>query len=907
MQDESNRYARYDHARRPVAIQHEGMFVYANPAFLNLLGYESLDELEAIPVLDLVVDRHKQRLRDHFSEAAQVAADSKTYPRAKITFLTSDGSHCVAILSSCHTVVDGEEAVEFSLTTETDVQLKNIFLQLPWKYYFSVLFLFLFTVLPNGLLLNLNINNAPKIYLPADAPSVVIDEELRRYFPSDQAVLLLFEGVALYSDGFAKAFNELAEALRANPLIDDVMNMTTQDHIHGTEEGFLVEPLVNVKELDKTRPQQRLALALSDRFAKNTLVAADGSAVSMLVIPVAIDSSLERLALEDAILEQVKQARLGGYLTGMAGQITTDVAQMRSMLRDNMIFIPATTVIGLFLIWWLFHRWLAVIVAGVVIGVVVSSTVTFYVIFDQPFNLISSIIPPLLSALTVAALVHLFNALHYASKRGLVGPDRVSSALKEVRRPAFYTALTTVAGLSSLGLSPIPPIKVFGLISAAGVMLIYFVVIHLVPNIFSRFDYVPWPSRRGGLAGLDKMVSRLLRIGVRYPLYVVASIGVVFALLLPQVGNIVVETNIQEFFYPDHPLRKATRHIEDKLVGTASLDIVFKAKQQGGLKQPRVLNDMRAFQRWVEAQPEVDKSISMADFVEEMHWGFNAEDPKFRRIPDNMALISQYLLVYDGEDLFDFVDESYRITHVTLNVNVHGANALSELMDRIRAYLGDHPTAGVEWEIAGFGRLFADQEDLLIEGQVKSLFGALGLIFLLMLIQWRSIGSAVLCMIPNLSPILLIFIVMGVFGLWLDMATAMIASVAVGIAVDDTIHVYHGFISRVRRGISPVAALVRTYRQAGRAVMITTLILSAQFMVLTLSQFVPTTHFGLLTSIGLVAALLFDLLLLPALLIMIHARHPTVTRQESLFVRQPEPPDVQVNDPKKTKARGDET
>ncbi|MCP4089867.1 MAG: MMPL family transporter, partial [Gammaproteobacteria bacterium] len=108
--------------------------------------------------------------------------------------------------------------------------------------------------------------------------------------------------------------------------------------------------------------------------------------------------------------------------------------------------------------------------------------------------------------------------------------------------------------------------------------------------------------------------------------------------------------------------------------------------------------------------------------------------------------------------------------------------------------------------------------------------------------------------------------------IWLDMATAMIASVAVGIAVDDTIHVYHGFIHRVRQGTRPVAAMVRTYRQAGRAVMTTTIILSAQFLVLTLSHFVPTTNFGLLTSVGLVTALLFDLLLLPAILMVIYAR-----------------------------------
>ncbi|MCP4125596.1 MAG: MMPL family transporter, partial [Gammaproteobacteria bacterium] len=598
MDDESLQRAKYDHDNRPIAIQHEGMFVYANPVFLRLLGYESFAELEAIPVLDIVVSRHMDRLREHFLEARQVPKSAKSYPDAKVTLVTRDGTHLVAILSSCSSKFEGEETIQFSFLTQDDYSLKNTFARLPWKFYFSILFLLVFTILPNGLLLNLNINNAPKVYLPADAPAVLIDDALREKFPSDQAILLLFEGVALYSDGFAVAFRELAEKLESNPLIDDVVNMTTQDHIIGTEDGFLVDPLLNVDQLDEMRPKQRQQRVLSDRFARDMLIAADGSAVSMLVIPVQIDSSLKRMELEQEVFKQIRDARLQGYLTAVAGQITTDVAQMRSMLRDNMIFIPGTTVVGLFLIWWLFHRWLAVIVAGVVVGVVVSSTVAFYVIFDQQFNLISSIIPPLLSALSIAALVHLFNALHYASKRGLTGPDRVASALGEVRRPALFTALTTAAGLASLGLSPIPPIRTFGLISAVGVVLIYFIVIHLVPTIFARFDYSAWPSRKTGVAGMDALVKWLFHLGVRYPLQVIFSIVLILGVTLPQVVNIVVETNLQEFFYPDHKVRRATDQIEHKLVGTSSLDITFSTTEENGLKSPEVLQAMRRFQVW---------------------------------------------------------------------------------------------------------------------------------------------------------------------------------------------------------------------------------------------------------------------------------------------------------------------
>ncbi len=882
-----NQRTSLDREIKPVAIIHGGMYVFANRAFLKLFGYNSFDELEGIPALDMVDDRHEDRLRNQLVKASRRMPGKKS-PTEKLTFITIDGDQMGCFATCSPSVFEGEKSITLSLVTEKQNSIGWVFLNLPWKAYFSSVFLLLFIMLPVLLLLNLNINNAPKVFLPKDAPSVLLNDRLREFFPSDQVMVLLFEGVALYSDGFLSAFNELAERLDGHPLIEQVVNVTNQDHIGGTEEGFFIEPLIDVDTLEDTRPKQRRQEALSDRFAVNGLIAGDGEALSMIVTPVTQNDSFQRLELEEVVFEELKELRLGGYLSAVAGLVTVDIAELKSMLRDNMIFIPVTVMIGLLMIWWLFQRWLVVIVSGLAVGVVISSTVAFYVIFEQPFNLISSIIPPLLSALTFAALVHLFNALHLASMRGLTGPDRVNWALREIRQPARYTAFTTIAGLSSLGLSPIPPIKIFGLMSAGGVVMIYFVVIVLLPNIFSRYDYSPWLRRKAGLSWMDRLVSTMFHFGVRYPRSVVALFTVSLLAAMPQISNVVVETNLQEFFTPDHEVRKATAYVESRLVGTTSLEVVFSSYEPEGLKSPERLSMIRAFQDWAESLPEVDKTVSLADFMEEMHWGFNEEKPEFRRLPEGRELISQYILVYDGEDMFDFVDQDLRVSRVSLNANIHGANQINELMDEIRAYLSEHMDGKLQWDIAGAGRLFADQEELLVKGQVYSLGGAVLIIFLLMLLQWRSIGSALLCMIPNLSPIVLIFIIMGIFGIWLDMATAMIASVAVGIAVDDTIHVYHGFISRVKRGVKPVFAIARTYRQAGRAVMTTTIILCAQFLVLVTSQFVPTANFGLLTTIGLVSALLFDLLLLPALLILIYGRsegsttNPGVSKKLSL-------------------------
>ncbi|MEL7400260.1 MAG: MMPL family transporter, partial [Pseudomonadota bacterium] len=467
----------------------------------------------------------------------------------------------------------------------------------------------------------------PTTFLPPDSPSLVLNEQVRKIFPDDEVFVLLFEGVALYSDGFLEAYDNLASELETIDQINDVISLTRQDHISGSEDGFTVEPLVDIDALDDSHPRERLDRILNDRFARNSLVASDGSAVAMIVIPEALDNSILNLKLEEQILELVETHQLQGYLSAMAGEITTDVAQMRMVLRDNMVFIPATVFIGLLLTWILFQRVIAVIATGVVTGAVVNTTIMFYVIFQQPFNTISGIIPPLLSALTIAALVHFYNALHYASKRGLIGKERVQAALSEIRRPAFFSALTTSVGLASLGLSPIPPIKVFGLASAAGVFLIYLIVIYLLPPIFAQFDHKEWPSRKSGLWLMDKLVEKLYHLGMRRPKIVISTILVAILAASPMISKVGVETNILEFFPPEHELRQDINHIEQKLVGTTPLEVVFTSSEPEGMIQPETLKKVKALQAWLEAKPSVDKTLSIADFIEEMHWGFHAEDP----------------------------------------------------------------------------------------------------------------------------------------------------------------------------------------------------------------------------------------------------------------------------------------
>ncbi len=172
----------------------------------------------------------------------------------------------------------------------------------------------------------------------------------------------------------------------------------------------------------------------------------------------------------------------------------------------------------------------------------------------------------------------------------------------------------------------------------------------------------------------------------------------------------------------------------------------------------------------------------------------------------------------------------------------------------------------MQWKVAGLGKLQAELVDFVITGQSYSAIGAVLLIFTVMAILWRSIPAAILCLLPNIAPLVFIFAMMGIIGITLDIGTAIITSVALGIAVDDTIHIYDGYYSRLQKGIRPIAALARSYRINGRAITATTIILCAQYFLLATSDFIPTYQFGLMTGIGLIAALVFDIVLLPALI-----------------------------------------
>jgi hypothetical protein len=306
------------------------------------------------------------------------------------------------------------------------------------------------------------------------------------------------------------------------------------------------------------------------------------------------------------------------------------------------------------------------------------------------------------------------------------------------------------------------------------------------------------------------------------------------------------------------------------MAGTLTLNVLVDSGRDGGVKEPALLAKLAELERFLEAQPNVTAAESVTAYFKDLRRAFYDNDPSEYRLPETREEAAQYLLLYelgapDG-DLHDLVTSDYRKTRVVARVRLESSNASAALVTATQAWLTKNFPSDAETTVTGLLAMYADMENYIRDSLVQGFSSALACIFVVFCIQMRSLMLGSLVMIANSMSILVTLGVMGLFGIRLDSMTAMVASIAIGLADDDSIH----FVSRVRlkldRGIPAVTALRESLVEVGRALVYSSLALSAGFAVMLASGFVAAIYFGLLTMLTIAVSLVSDLVLLPVLL-----------------------------------------
>ena len=564
--------------------------------------------------------------------------------------------------------------------------------------------------------------------------------------------------------------------------------------------------------------------------------------------------------------------------------------------RDTAVFFPLTLlIIGIMLI--IVYRNLRGVLLPIVI-VMLSFYWTFGAIeaVGKKMTLVSTILFPLILVIGLAIVIHIMNQYYEEISQKLKEsgsavaryikegrPKSLRAGYREERlqiirntishvfMPCFWTSATTALGFGSLAVSKVVPVAETGMFAAWGVMATFFIAITLTPIFLA---IMPIQKKVVGRNFEKTLLGRLLEhiasFNAKHALAVVIASAVLLIVSIYLMTMLIAETNLREYFKESSPIRVAHKFMEERLSGVTSIEFSVDAKDAGRLYEPEVERAISEFQKHLESYPVITKTFSMADTVKMMNKAMHEGREEFYTVPDTRQAIAQYLLLYEqGRALTSLVDTKYSYTFVSARLHNMGSDKIRRLISDIESEIPNiFCDLNIDVQPAGSIWLAILLEKYIVDGQIESFALAMVVISIFMFLFLRSWRLGAIAIMPNLLPILMTMGFMGLVGIPINMATCMVPSIAIGIAVDDTIH----FLNRYRRERklvdSDVEATRRVMVTTGQAMILTSIVLFAGFAILLLSSFNPNIHFGALTALTMATALIGDLLLLPCLIIL---------------------------------------
>ena len=588
-------------------------------------------------------------------------------------------------------------------------------------------------------------------------------------------------------------------------------------------------------------------------------------------------------------------------------------------MEDQTLYFPICALLFLGILWALFRDLRAVLLPLVAVGFAIAYTTGFLAVSGQSIDIINNVIPILIFVIGISDAIHLLIRYRHELDAGRPQREALRVTVRHLMTACFLTSFTTAVGFGSLASARIDILKRFGLSAAVGVMIAYLVVVILVPAVLSMWKPTLSPAGRA----TDRRIQDLSeRLGAWVSVHRWAVVGL-GALVLAAAGGFASrvheENNIYEAFPSDSPLVRANERLERDFMGIVPISLVVRWDEGASPLEPAALAYLVELEEAVQA--EEFPTLSVLDLLRATRCAREGGDPAQRRLPTTKNEAFQLLLALQlgleqtgrSEELARLIQPEARTLRITARGKDEGARILNARFERIDALLEKSAerqrALGLTCRLSGGGPVASRGVNTLILDLFGSLLLAFAVILPTMCFLLRSFKAGLVSMIPNLTPLLLTLGFMGAVGMDLRVTSVIVFSVSLGLAVDDTIH----FMARFRAewAVEPppppgdraaldaayLNAILRTCRGTGGAILTTTVLLAAGYSALLFSGFPITRVFGLCMEVTVIGALVGDLLLLPACLLILKP-FPVARPEGPLAAEfQPEPPEPSAGAP----------
>ncbi len=773
--------------------------------------------------------------------------------------------------------------------------------------------LFIISILLGGILYQIQhstVDTSSKAMFREDDTSLIEFNAFLDQFGRADYIVIAIQAPEIFDKNFLIKLKSLHNNLKSNvPNIRQVNSLINARNTRAKDNALIIEDLLQdfpEKEIDLDVVKQRI---MNNPYYLNNIVSENGRLTAILMeiraykkktykaeelfdnfgtdvfISENPDEGPAHLTPKEdsqivhAVKTVMDQYHSPDFSLTLAGGIVFVDAYNRATANDMRLCLILGSIVVVIFLALLFRRISGVVLPIIVVELAVFSTLGIMAFFDAPVTELSMVIPAFLLAVGVADSVHILTIFYRRLDQGDNKEDAVAFAMGHSGLAIAMTSLTTAAGLFSFSFAELVGIADMGIYAASGVIMAFFCTIFMLPPLISitpiKEKHKQKEVKKSPI--MDKVLQCFADFSIAHPKNILFVSFLIFIFSALFITKLEFSHNYMTYFPDSMPIKKALILIDQKLKGISTLEVIVDTKEEDGIHDPDILNRIEKISDSIKNKKITDgivvgKVSSVIDILKETNQALHENDPKFYSIPKDRETIAQELLLFETggtENLEKIVDSQFSKARISIKTPNVDAVIYEDFIADVENQFKDMFHDRAEITVTGGVVLIARTVPAALRSMAKSYVVAVFVITIMMIFLVGSIKVGLISMIPNLLPIIFIMGIMGFAGIDLNLTTMMIGSIAIGLVVDDTVHFIYNFKKYFNMTGDTRKAIEETFMGAGRALLITSIILSLGFFVLMLASLHHMIKFGFFTGLIIIFALMADFIVAPALMVLL--------------------------------------
>ncbi len=745
-------------------------------------------------------------------------------------------------------------------------KIADLAVKLKWLIIVVVVALTLFFGLQ---LKNIHINSDVISSLPDNDPIAKLYKDIGEKYGGNDMGMIVLETDDIFKTVVFEHIKQITDSLKVTEGILTVSSLTDIIDIKTSEFGLEIGKLVDEYDLPDTQAEldSLKQYIYSKDMYKGSIISEDGTAT--LIMFTMLDEA-DKQAVAAIVKNKVEQMNLPEkvYYGGLPIMMN-DVSDL--IMADIIWLLPVVFLLIALILYLSFRSKRGVIFPLLTALIAVVWTLGLMQISGYELTMISNNIPIILLAVGSAYSIHVLNRINQTYDK-----DRKQALIKALAYifiPVVLAAVTTAIGFVSFVFGAyLTMIRDFGIFTSIGTVFALLLSLFFIPAVISAFSMYKKNTNEKQHDNEEQsnfisknILKPLVNLLFKHPKYTLTAWSLLILLSIGGMFLIKTSVNMQEYFKKDNPTRVSEDIMQKKFGGSQPVFVVFK----GDVQSPEFLNIMIKTEDYMEESPNISTTQSVADLVEEM----NNAMGEGKHIPDTKEKIEQLWFLLDGQDIMPQL-VTYELDEAIIQSKFVSTDtkAMEEFIDYMNKFIDENSTENCQIQLTGMPSVYVRMNESLLSSQASSLIIAILFVLIIVGLILKSFSKGVYATIPIIATIAVLFGFMGFAGISLDIATVLVASIALGIGIDYSIHVITHFNHALKETGNLNKSLEDTIMISGKAIIINVVSVAAGFLVLLFSQMVPLQNFGLLVALSMIGSGLGSLTLLPVILILANRR-----------------------------------